>query len=88
MKEKSVIKQIFCGERGTFDEIKLSEQYKKAESEMYAAVDAFLEKLTDEQKEAFDNAYDYIADKSAEYAADHFTEGFKLGLLVGIEAAE
>lgn len=88
MNKKSAIKEMFSGNRGTFDQVKLSNDYKEAEKKMYAAVDVFLEKLNKEQRESFDKAYEHILDKNVEYATDHFVEGFKFGLLIGIECAK
>lgn len=88
MSKKSIIKEMFSGKRGTYNHIILSEEYKEIENNMSIAVDAFLEKLTPEHQKLFHDAYEFIGDKSAVYAEDHFVEGFKFGLLMGIEITE
>ncbi len=87
MKE-SVIREMFLGGRGTYDKIRVSQNYGEAKKKMGEAVDMFLEKLTPEQQRLFHEAYEFIGDSSAEYAIDHFVEGFKFGLLIGIEVGE
>ncbi len=88
MNKQSAVKAMFSGSRGTYAQIKLSPEHEEAEKAMTEAVDAFLEKLTPEQQRLFHEAYDFIADENAAYAEDHFVEGFKFGLLIGIEAGE
>lgn len=51
MNKKSIIKEIFSGNRGAYENIKLSDSYKEAENKMFPVLDSFLEKLTKEQKE-------------------------------------
>lgn len=88
MIKKSAIREMFSGTRGTYDHIELSDDFKETEKKMATAVDAFLNKLTPEQQELFYEAYEFIGDKSAAYAEEHFIEGFKFGMLIGIEVGE
>lgn len=66
----------------------MSQEYEETQNAMATEVDVFLEKLTLEQQELFHNAYEFIGNKSAVCAEDHFVEGFKLGILIGIEIGE
>ncbi len=86
--QKSAIREMYSGFRGTYDHIKLSPDYEEARNKMSDAVDTFLEKLTPEQQKHFHEAYEFMSNTEAEYAADHFIEGFKFGLLIGIEVGE
>lgn len=88
MIKKSAIREMFSGKRGTYDDIELSDYFQQTSDKTAKAVDAFLEKLTPEQQKLFHDAYEFIGDKSAVYAEDHFVEGFKFGLLIGIETGE
>lgn len=88
MNNKPTIKELFAGNRGTYDYVPLSQEYKGTQKEMTTALDAFLEKLTTEQQEHFQKAYELISENSAVYAEDHFVEGFKFGLPLGIEVGE
>lgn len=82
---KSIIKEFLNGSIGRYDTIKLSNEYKEIETKAFIITDNFIKKLNKEQQELFHETYELICDKNAEYATDHFVEGFKLGLLLGLE---
>lgn len=85
---KSIIKEIFAGKRGTYEQLKFSQDYEQSKKKMCDAVDVFLEKLSAEQQKLFHETYEFICDKEAESGIDHFVEGFKVGLLLGIETGQ
>lgn len=88
MKNKSTIKDMFSMKRGTYNNVPLSNEFRDAQKKMFNAVDAFLEKLTAEQQTLFHEAFELISNQNAVYAEDHYVEGFKFGLLIGIEAGD
>lgn len=85
---KSIIEDIFLGKRGNFNEIKMYEKYLKLtqeEDKMYGKLYA---QLTDEQKKLLEAFTDAAGGTHAEAVSVFFKEGFKIGLLIGMEVNE
>ena len=83
---KSIIEDIYYGKRGFVETIKPSEEYWKVHEEFGKIYDKLESQLTDEQKKTLDELYLSIGGLGAEQGLTNFKEGFKLGLLVAIEA--
>ena len=88
--KKSTILEVFLRDRGTPPNIPMSNEYFKLIEKTSNLHDKFIEKidaypdiikLFDEFKDAADTASSVEID-------DFFVEGFKIGLLIGIEASE
>ena len=87
--KKSVIREIFHGKRGQMETMQVfSEAYQEAANERCDAYDAMKEKFDPEQLELqqkFSDAQDDVWYEEVNY---YFVEGFKLGVLIGIECME
>lgn len=86
--KKSIIEEIFHGERGHYETIKESDEYwglmDRAEE-----INKKLEgSFNEEQKELFNKLEIILTKLNNESILTHFTEGFKLGLALGIECME
>ena len=86
--KKSVIREVYYGNRGRFDLIETTEEYKKLSDKTSEAMDELCKGLPPEQKAKFNAVCDFIADENSEYEDTVFAEGFKLGLMIGIECSE
>lgn len=83
--KNSIIKDVFYGERGQFDTIEESKEYWAA-MEQAAKISGELEEgLSEKQKELFKKLEQAEMDIESEAALTFFTEGFKIGLLIGFE---
>lgn len=90
MKRKSAIMQMYYMERGNFEKVpcsdeyfRLLEEFVKKDEEMRAQLSEFPH-LLDLHKNAT-TALDFL---NCEAEDNHYLEGFKFGLLMGLEAAE
>jgi len=83
----SVIRQMFFGEKGTCDSINFTEDYYKFLDEVIEYDDELRNKLALMPKlfEAYRKASDAISKLNRESEIIHYTEGFKLGVLLGME---
>ena len=87
--KKSVIRAIFHGNRGQMETMQaFSEAYQEAASKRCDAYDAMKEKLDPEQLELQQKFSDAQEDIWYEEVNYYFVEGFKLGVLIGIECME
>lgn len=82
---KSIIEEIFNGNRGTFENLKLSENHKKLLDGYCAAMEKLNQSLSDEQKEELNNIDGLLCRMLDDNTIEIYTEGFKIGLLVGLE---
>ena len=90
MKSKSTILEIFYGNIGSYDTIKLSENYKQLLGKV-ATQDETLRKSLHKYPnllEEYNKTNDLIEQMYAECNENYYLEGFKIGLLVGIEARD
>ncbi len=86
--KKSVITDIFNGKRDFAAMRCKSEESEAAERKICAAHDALMKKLSPEQMALHEELVFSLEGAHIEEVDFFFAEGFKLGLLVGIEAAE
>ena len=84
---KSIIKEIFYGERGNCDNYKASEEYYKTLEKVSKLHKEIINGLSDEQKENFEIFCKLQDNLEVETADAHFIEGVKIGILLGIEAS-
>ena len=88
MENQSTILQLFYGNIGTYDTIKLGENYKKLLEKVVIQDESFrkaLKKYPHFIKE-YNKTNDLIDQMNGEINETYYLEGFKIGLLVGIEA--
>ncbi len=89
-KHKTTIMQMFYHQRGNVDSIKLGAEDKelaKSESEKFQALKEKLQPLADIW-DLFKKYMDAVALAQVEEVNRTYAEGFKFGLLIGIEAGE
>lgn len=90
MDDRTAIAQMYHGGRGSVEKMEISRET----SDILGAVDEKYNKLKDKlssQEEIwrlFKDFEDAISDLRAEECADNYAEGFKFGLLLGIEAGK
>jgi len=89
MKEKSPIRQMLYGQRRQMQTIKTTEEYHKITEKLVENDDALREKLAGlpELLELYGKVKDSLGELNLEEAAAHYAEGFKFGLLIGLETA-
>ena len=88
--KKSVIKDIFNGFRGHYETLRMTrtEEYQKNTEIASDAYEELKKKLSPELFELHERLTE-VSEKNACNELDfHFVEGFKLGLLIGIECME
>lgn len=83
---KSIIEDIYMGRRGDSQTIQPSEEYWKVHEEVSKQYDKIANQLTAEQKNALDELCLITGGLESEHGISCFKEGFKIGLLVAIEA--
>ena len=89
-KQKSAILQMFYGQRVDSDKIKCPPEYYESLRKAIEYSNKLLEKIKDmpEVSELF-SQYNEWTDKTYSLEVDaYYAEGFKFGLLIGIEAGE
>lgn len=84
---KSVIGEIYRGERQFGEKIKETERYWELCDKISELVCEILEYLGGEMKSVMDELEAAFKEREAEAAETRFKEGFKTGLLTGIETA-
>ena len=82
---KSILDDIYFGERGHCETIKISEKYKQIKKEYAKIYDTLENGLNDEQKQLLDELFLQSGGLESELACTHFKEGFKLGMLIALE---
>ncbi|MDE6868432.1 MAG: hypothetical protein K2J83_04740, partial [Clostridia bacterium] len=83
---KSMIEEIYYGRRGHNETIVNNCTYNKQLDKINKLIEEFLLTLNEKQKAAFDKIMCADMGLEAETAFTHYEEGFKIGLLLGIEA--
>ena len=83
---KSVIEDIYYGNRGHSETIKESEEYFKVQQEVGTLCEEFDKTLTEEQRQVFEKIHYLLLGLEAEATVTHFKEGFKLGMLAAVES--
>lgn len=83
----SVIKDIFAGNRGNCDKIRQSERYAEISKEISDVIGKIAGSQNEsERKELLTKLNCLQGELETEVAAENYTEGFKTGLLVALEA--
>lgn len=83
---KSIIKEIFYGNRGHTDAIKMNDECREILDKIVDKYEEITKVMTDEQKEMFKVFCGLRDNMEAEATDMYFIEGVKLGILLGIEA--
>lgn len=84
----SIIKDIFYGKRGHSETIKESEEYWNLIDQAAKISEELIKGLTEKQKELLNKLEHTEMGLESEAAFSHFTEGFKIGVLMGIECMD
>ena len=85
---ESILEQMYYGQKFVCDKIPYTAKERGTLQEQLAHDKTFAQSLTPEQQQAF---FRYVNDMSNLYAEDakHFyIEGVKIGIMIGIEAAD
>lgn len=85
---KSIIREIFYGNRGHSESLKLSKKYFELLEETAKLYNIIKKELSAERKIEFEKLCDLKNGLEAESAEIHFIEGVKLGIILGIEACD
>ena len=85
--KKSPILQMLMGEKGNFDTISVSDDYKDAQTIAVKKIEDFKKQLEDFPKllKQFDDLLDAYDNENAIYASDVYKEAFAFGLAMGQE---
>ena len=89
--DKSAIIKMFYGERGHYELINChTPEYDRLLDELVENDDELIKRLKDnpELAKMYEKTKDLIEMKCCDTLAVHYAEGFKFGLLIGMEVAE
>jgi len=83
----SIIKQIFLGKKGNCENIKFHKKYYDTLDEAITCEKDFQAKLesNNELSKLYLKVSDTYNENNSESAVAHFVEGFKIGILLGLE---
>ncbi|MDE5756421.1 MAG: hypothetical protein K2I23_04955 [Clostridia bacterium] len=86
-KHNSAIMQMMMGQRGNFDELKLSDEYKKATHDLVDKIEEFQKQIADNPKllEMFNELQNAHVSENTIFANDVYREAFAFGLAMGQE---
>jgi len=84
-----IIKQIFNGNRGSHDTMKMqgNKEYDKSLDKVCGTYEQLQEKLSPELFKIYKEYVEAVENCHCEKVDFYFIEGFKLGVLIGIECA-
>lgn len=85
---KSVIKDIFYGNRGNLETIKMTKEVENLYGVFSDAYDEFVKELTPQQLAILETCMEARENVLSEEIDVFYIEGFKLGLRIGIECME
>ena len=85
---KSIIQDIYFGNRGIQDTIKMSDEYWKIMGDIDLLCQEFLPTLSQEQKNKFNEISSLTGGLEAESALSHYEEGIKIGFLLAMECMD
>lgn len=87
---KSVIDEMCFGLRGTYESVRTSEKYFRLMDKVCKADNKLIEKLKDDEDAAklYEQFKDAIEEASSEESKTFYKEGFRFGVLLGIEISE
>ncbi len=86
--KKSIIKEVFYGNRGSSDSMRATDKELELIKNVLKAYEAMSKTFTNEQKQLYEKFIDAKETAFCEEAENYYVEGFKLGLLMGIECTE
>ena len=78
---------MFYGERGKIDTIKLTDDQRTALSKVTATDAALRKALNPEQIKLYEDALDSLENLHSISASNCYAEGFRFGVLIGIDVA-
>ena len=81
----SILEKIYIGNRGDSETVKMSEAYKKRYRKFIDLWEMFDKDLSEDKKEEFKKLFNAECDLCNESDLMKHKEGFKIGLLIGIE---
>lgn len=82
----SIIEDLYHGGRGSYENIKQSEEYKRLSAELAKKEEELDKGLNEQQKELY-KEIDYLQmGVECEAALTYYKEGFKTGILLAMEA--
>ena len=89
-KQKTAILQMFYGQRGDCEKVKCSSKYREYANNASQYYEKLREKLKDipEGLDLLSNFYDWTERAHCAEIDANYAEGFKFGLLIGVEAGE
>lgn len=82
---KSVIEEIFYGNRGNIESLKFGEDYNEAHTKECELFKKMENGLNDKQKKMLNKIFWARCETEAEAVKTAYTEGFKLGLSIAAE---
>ena len=87
MENYSAIKEMFYGNRGNYDSIKLSIEGKNALDKVVETEESFIKMLNDKPQiiEAYKNLNARINEMNATNFEDAYIEGFRFGFLMALD---
>ena len=85
---ESKIREILNGNTGQPRHIEMTDKYREILKKIILAETELTKTLSKNQFEIFKNFDDLETELKSEFSEIYFTEGFKLGLLVGLECKE
>lgn len=87
---KSAIEQMCFGLRGTYESVRASEKYSLLMGKVCEVDDKLTEKLQDDKEaaELYRQFKDAIDEASCEECETFYKEGFRFGVLLGIDVSE
>ncbi len=90
MDKYQTIRKLFNGQIGLSDTVKCSDTYFQLMKQSDELERKFVKQLENNPEliELFDNVYEAQSKEYAESVFCHYAEGFRIGLMLGIEAAK
>ncbi len=89
MKHKSAIAQMYFRERGTCEDVPTSKEYFRLIDIANKIQEDFLEKLNGDEEliKLYNKNIDALMEAQCEDSDNHFFEGFRFGVLMGLDIA-
>ena len=82
---KSIIEEIYLGNRGCVETVKMSDEYWKTNHTVSEKTEEYKKMFNEEQQQRFLEFCESYTLLGAESALSHYKEGFKIGLLLALE---
>lgn len=81
----SIIKELFFGKRGQYENIITGKRYRELFEELCEVCKELSKDFNNKQKELFENICNMQSEIEAEAVFQNYREGFKIGLLLALE---